>query len=189
MVLWDTSPQSSRSAGFLNKVAIPCPNNSSLNLLACRAMSSMSLAWVTVVLHPLLQSSFHPALYPLQTESPDPCPPASSRVCPWEGSSRNRVGGGHWPAVFPPPHTLPVASNHVHSQLALLKPHPPCPHSSSPWLLPVCLASSLDFLTAALCSANCPSFNLPMPCLLPRGTTALTALTAHFPGLRYAGAS
>ena len=30
MVLWDTSPPSSRSAGFLNKVTIPCPNNSSL---------------------------------------------------------------------------------------------------------------------------------------------------------------
>ena len=32
MVLWDISPPSSRSAGFLNKVAIPCPDNSSLNL-------------------------------------------------------------------------------------------------------------------------------------------------------------
>ena len=30
MVLWDTSPPSSQFAGFLNKVAIPCPNNSSL---------------------------------------------------------------------------------------------------------------------------------------------------------------
>ena len=26
MVLWDTSPPSSWSAGFPNKVAIPCPN-------------------------------------------------------------------------------------------------------------------------------------------------------------------
>ena len=28
MVLWDTSPSSSQSAGFLNKVTIPCRNNS-----------------------------------------------------------------------------------------------------------------------------------------------------------------
>ena len=33
MVLWDISPPSSRSAGFLNKVAIPCPDKSSLNVL------------------------------------------------------------------------------------------------------------------------------------------------------------
>ena len=33
MVLWDISPLSSRSAGFLNKVAVSCPNNSSLDLL------------------------------------------------------------------------------------------------------------------------------------------------------------
>ena len=33
MILWDTSPSSSWSAGFPNKVTIYCPNNSSLNLL------------------------------------------------------------------------------------------------------------------------------------------------------------
>ena len=45
MVLWDTSPPSSQSAGFPNKVVIPVEflNNLSLDLLACRAMSSMSL--------------------------------------------------------------------------------------------------------------------------------------------------
>ena len=43
MVLWDTSPPSSPSAGFLNKVAILCPNNLSLDLLACREASSTSL--------------------------------------------------------------------------------------------------------------------------------------------------
>ena len=47
MVLWDTSPPSSRSSGFLNKVAIPYPSNSSLDLLACCAVSSMSLDSVT----------------------------------------------------------------------------------------------------------------------------------------------
>ena len=50
MVLWDTSPPSSRSAGFLNKVTIPCPNISSLNLWACCAVSSMSLELVTTLL-------------------------------------------------------------------------------------------------------------------------------------------
>ena len=184
-VLWDTSPPSSWSAGFLNNVAIPCSNNLSLNLLACCAMNTMSLVWVTVVLHPLLQSFFHPALYPLQTESPDPCLPASSRVCPCEGSSRSRVGGQHWPTVFPPPHTFPVASNRIQS-LSLLYGATP---SLSPQLLPLYLASFLDFLTVALCSANCPFLSVPMPCSLPRGTTALTALTAHFPGFRHAGAS
>ena len=39
MILWDCSPTSSRSAGFPNKVAIPRPNNSSLDLLACRVAS------------------------------------------------------------------------------------------------------------------------------------------------------
>ena len=48
MVLWNTSPPSSRSAGFLNKVVIPCPNSLSLDLLVCRAVSSMSLDLVTV---------------------------------------------------------------------------------------------------------------------------------------------
>ena len=48
MVLWDTSPPSSRSAGFLNQVAISCLNDSSLDLLACREASRMSLDLVTV---------------------------------------------------------------------------------------------------------------------------------------------
>ena len=40
MVPWDTSPPSSWSAGFPNKVTIPCPNNSSLCVLTyCTAMS------------------------------------------------------------------------------------------------------------------------------------------------------
>ena len=48
-VLWDMSPPSSRSAGFPNKVSIPCPSNSSLNLLARRAASSTSLDSVTIL--------------------------------------------------------------------------------------------------------------------------------------------
>ena len=43
MVLWETSPPSSWFAGFPNKVAISCPNKSSLNLLACHAASSRTL--------------------------------------------------------------------------------------------------------------------------------------------------
>lgn len=39
MVLWDTSPRPSRSAGVLNKEAILCFNNFSLDLLACRVAS------------------------------------------------------------------------------------------------------------------------------------------------------
>ena len=33
MDLWDTSPSSSRSVGFPNKVTIPCPNSSSLQFI------------------------------------------------------------------------------------------------------------------------------------------------------------
>ena len=48
MVLWDTSPSSSRSAGFPNKVTIPCHNNPSLKLLACCAASRTTLDLVTM---------------------------------------------------------------------------------------------------------------------------------------------
>ena len=43
MVLWNSSPPSSWSAGFTNKVTVPCPNKSSLSLLVCCTASSMSL--------------------------------------------------------------------------------------------------------------------------------------------------
>ena len=43
MVLWDISPPSSWPANFLNEVLISCPNDLSLDLLACCAVSSMSL--------------------------------------------------------------------------------------------------------------------------------------------------
>lgn len=49
MVLWDTSPSSSGSAGFLNKVNIPYPNNFSLNLLACSVVSSMTIDLIIVL--------------------------------------------------------------------------------------------------------------------------------------------
>ena len=39
----DTSPLSSQSAGFTNKVAIPGPNTSSLNLLACFVWQAIEL--------------------------------------------------------------------------------------------------------------------------------------------------
>ena len=48
MVLWDTSQPSPWSAGFLNRVTVPCPSISSLDLLTCCAASSMSLDSVTV---------------------------------------------------------------------------------------------------------------------------------------------
>lgn len=47
MALCDAGPPSSRSADFLNKVTIPCPNNLSLYLLACHVVSSTSLDSVT----------------------------------------------------------------------------------------------------------------------------------------------
>ena len=43
MVLRDMSLPSSQSAGFLNKVALPCPSSSSLDLLACCAVSKDEL--------------------------------------------------------------------------------------------------------------------------------------------------
>ena len=48
-VLWDTNLPSSSSSGFPNRVAIPCPNNSSLEGRACPAGSSRSLMSVTIV--------------------------------------------------------------------------------------------------------------------------------------------
>ena len=47
VVLWEMSPPSSQSAGFPNKVAIPCLSNSSLHLLACCAGSNISSDLVT----------------------------------------------------------------------------------------------------------------------------------------------
>ena len=38
MALWDTSAPPSQSAGFPNKVTVPCLNNPSLDLLACCAV-------------------------------------------------------------------------------------------------------------------------------------------------------
>ena len=47
MVLCDSSPPSSQSASFPNKITILGPNNPSLHLLACRVVSSTSLDLVT----------------------------------------------------------------------------------------------------------------------------------------------
>ena len=43
MVLWDMSPPPSQALDSLNKVAIPCPDTLSLDLLAYHAVSSVSL--------------------------------------------------------------------------------------------------------------------------------------------------
>ena len=47
MVLWDTSPSSSQSAGFPNKVAILCPNNSSrfIGLSCDEPLWTMQQGW------------------------------------------------------------------------------------------------------------------------------------------------
>ena len=50
MVLWDTSPPSSQPAEFSVRVTIPFPKTSSLDLLACHEVSSISLGSVTYVL-------------------------------------------------------------------------------------------------------------------------------------------
>lgn len=47
MILWDANPPSSQFSGLQNKVALPCPNNLSLDLLACCAVNSASLQLVT----------------------------------------------------------------------------------------------------------------------------------------------
>ena len=52
MVLWDTSTPSFQCAGLPNKYTIPCSNASSLDLLACHAVSSRSLDSVTFFLQP-----------------------------------------------------------------------------------------------------------------------------------------
>lgn len=69
MVLWDTSPSSSPSAGFPNKVAIPCPNTPSLDLLVCCAVSSTRLDLVigpptcSWTLHTSTTLAFSPLCY------------------------------------------------------------------------------------------------------------------------------
>ena len=55
MVLWDTSTPSFQCAGLPNKYTIPCSNASSLDLLACHAVSSRSLDSVTFFLQPCLR--------------------------------------------------------------------------------------------------------------------------------------
>ena len=47
MVLWDTGPPYFCSAGFLNKVTIPCPRDPYLYLLAWGVVSSASVDSVT----------------------------------------------------------------------------------------------------------------------------------------------
>lgn len=47
MILWDVNPPPSQSSGLQNKVALPSPNNLSLDLLACCAVNSASLELVT----------------------------------------------------------------------------------------------------------------------------------------------
>jgi len=53
----DSHTKWSKSAGFLNKVSIPCPNNLSLYLLACHAVSSISLDLVTILKRDTLRAA------------------------------------------------------------------------------------------------------------------------------------
>ena len=50
MVLWETSPLSFCSAGFLNKVTIPCLDNFSLDLLGPVVQQQYELSLETVYL-------------------------------------------------------------------------------------------------------------------------------------------
>ena len=56
----DISPPSSQSAGFPNKVAIPCLNNSSLTLLACALLAVQASAGDnSIILLYFLHSTHH----------------------------------------------------------------------------------------------------------------------------------
>ena len=70
MFLWDTSSPSSPSAGFLNWVSIPCLNNSSLYLLACCAVSSVSWGSVTLSLCSKWENRKELAGIPTNSSSP-----------------------------------------------------------------------------------------------------------------------
>ena len=75
MVIWDTSLPLSWSAGFLNKVAIPCPRNSSFDFLACCVSSSMSLDLVTNCEEPArkLAARGQPAYWGIFRSGPSSC--------------------------------------------------------------------------------------------------------------------
>ena len=64
MVLWDTNPPFSWSAGFPNKVTITCPNNFSSNLLAGSAVNSRNLSSITHDSQTMMwkQNNFHPQI-------------------------------------------------------------------------------------------------------------------------------
>ena len=111
MVLQDTSPPSSQSAGLLNKVAIPCPSNSSLNLLACRAVSSMTLNSVTeaAIGEMLPQDNEHLG------------PPEAARGK--EGSSPGRLQGT-WPCWHLD--FSPLASRAVREYIPVAESHQVC---------------------------------------------------------------
>ena len=49
IVLWDTGPSPSQAAGFPNKVTVPCPSNSSLDLLTYRVASSTGFGLSNII--------------------------------------------------------------------------------------------------------------------------------------------
>ena len=78
VVLWETSPPSSRSAGFLNKVTIPCPNTSSLDVLACHAVNSISLDSVAealpqIIPYLIISENLYPKTSNLEGDTSEHC--------------------------------------------------------------------------------------------------------------------
>lgn len=63
MVLWDTSLTSSWFAGFLLKVVISWPNNSSLHLLTCCLASNTSLDWVAALYATIRECTFFKTMH------------------------------------------------------------------------------------------------------------------------------
>ena len=49
-VLWGTGPSSSPAAGFPNKLTVPCPSDSSLDLLTHRVASSMGFGFGNIII-------------------------------------------------------------------------------------------------------------------------------------------
>ena len=61
MGLRGASPPLSQLTGFLNKIAIPCTSNWSLDPLACRAESSTALTTVTATYDRFIRPPSSPA--------------------------------------------------------------------------------------------------------------------------------
>ena len=122
MVLWDTSPPSSQSAGFLNKVIIQCPNSLSLDVSACCVVSrtrldsvaSWDLPWPSRSLAPLsasahsLQGPRSPMKANLRRQQGTRQAPQNSLLHPLTHAHSLALSGPSWPC-HQLPHLSPVA--------------------------------------------------------------------------------